>query len=127
MEMLHHAVNWIEIPVANFERAKKFYSHIYDFDMPEMKMGNNRMGFLLFDQEKAGIGAAIVSGEEYTPSKQGAKAYLNAGANLNVVLERVTPAGGKVIQSKTLVAPDMGYYAVIEDSEGNEIRLHSNG
>jgi uncharacterized protein len=125
MEMLQHAVNWIEIAVADFDRAKDFYSRIYDFEMPEMTMGNNRMGFLLFDQENAGIGAAIVFGHDYKPSKAGAKVYLNAGANLIVVLNRVALAGGKVLMGKTPVAPEMGFFAVIEDSEGNEIRLHS--
>ena len=31
MEMLQNAVNWLEIPVLNFDRAKLFYSTIYDF------------------------------------------------------------------------------------------------
>ncbi|OGU25124.1 MAG: hypothetical protein A2X66_01015 [Ignavibacteria bacterium GWA2_54_16] len=40
--MLQNAINWFEIPVADFERAKKFYSTIYDFDMPEFPMGPHR-------------------------------------------------------------------------------------
>ena len=39
MEMFQNAVNWVEIPVLNFDRAKSFYSTIYDFEMPEMMMG----------------------------------------------------------------------------------------
>jgi uncharacterized protein len=127
MEMQHHAISWVEIPVTDFERARRFYGKIYDFDMPEMAMGNNRMGFLLFDQDKGGIGAAIVFGAEYKPSKFGAKVYLNAGADVNVILTRIISAGGKIVTEKTLVAPGMGFYAVIEDTEGNEIRLHSIG
>lgn len=33
MEMLDNAINWVEIPVRNFDRAKKFYSAIYDYEM----------------------------------------------------------------------------------------------
>ena len=47
MEMLLNSVNWVEIPVTDFDRAKKFYSVIYDYEMPEMQMGPNRMGFCL--------------------------------------------------------------------------------
>ena len=38
MEMMHHAVNWFEIPVTDFNRAKIFYSSIYDYETPEMMM-----------------------------------------------------------------------------------------
>jgi len=61
--MTKNAINWIEIPVSDFERAKKFYSAIFDFEMPEMQMGPQLMGFLLYDQPGGGIGGAIVKGE----------------------------------------------------------------
>ena len=37
----------------------------------------------------------------------------------------VEAAGGKVLMEKTLVAPGMGYYANLLDSEGNKVALHS--
>jgi predicted enzyme related to lactoylglutathione lyase len=49
MEMVSHAINWFEIPVENFERAKAFYSKIFDFAMPESIAGNKRIGFFLYD------------------------------------------------------------------------------
>src|SRR3954451_9581130 len=106
MEMLHNAISWFEIPVNDFNRAKKFYSKIYDFEMPEMVMGNSRMGFLLYQQEKGGVGGAIVEGLEYVPSKEGTKLYLNGGNDLQTVLDRVEAAGGKIITQKTLISPD---------------------
>lgn len=123
--MLKHAVSWVEIPVTDFDRAKKFYSAIYDFEMPEMQMGPNRMGFLLHDQQGGGIGGAIVHGEGYQPSTLGSKVYLNGGNNLDTVLNRVTGAGGKVILPKTAITPEFGYFAIFEDSEGNHVSLHS--
>lgn len=123
--MQQHSVNWVEIPVADFDRAKKFYSAIYDFEMPEMMMGPNRMGFLLFDQQGGGIGAAIVKGESYVTSKDGMKVYLNAGQDLNNMLSRVDEAGGKVIMEKFLIAPELGYVGGFEDTEGNVLWLHS--
>src|SRR5689334_13912493 len=125
MEMLHNAINWFEIPVNNFDRAKKFYSTIYQFEMPEMVMGETKMGILLYDQEKGGIGGAIVQGLNYVASNHGPKVYLNGGSDLQVVLSRVESAGGKVILQKTQITPELGYFATFEDSEGNEISLHS--
>ena len=55
MEMTIDALNRFEIPVDDFARAKSFYSAIFDFSIPEMKMGPNSMGFLLREQGK-GVG-----------------------------------------------------------------------
>jgi predicted enzyme related to lactoylglutathione lyase len=126
VEMMHNAVNWFEIPVADFDRAKNFYSAIYDYEMPEMMMGPNRMGFLLYDMQKGGIGGAIQKGDDYQPSASGGvRIYLNGGADLNVVLNRVEKAGGKIMLAKTQITPDLGYFATFEDTEGNHISLHS--
>jgi len=42
---LGNALNWFEIPVADFDRAKKFYETIFNYQMPESMMGPSRMGF----------------------------------------------------------------------------------
>lgn len=123
--MMNNAVSWVEIPVTDFERAKKFYSTIYDYEMPEMNMDGTRMGFLLYDQQKGGIGGAIVLGDGYVPSNQGVRVYLNGGADLNAVLNRVGGAGGKVVVEKVQITPEYGYFATFEDTEGNLISLHS--
>ena len=126
MELTTNALNWFEIPVAVFARAKAFYSAIFDFEMPEMQMGPQTMGFLLSEQGK-GVGGAIVYGEGYVPSAEGTLVYLAAGADLTVVLNRIEPAGGKILISKTMVAPDLGFFAQFLDSEGNRVALHSMG
>jgi len=124
--MFQNAVSWIEIPVSDFDRAKKFYSSIFDYDMPEIPMGPVRMGFLLHDQQNGGIGGAIVHGDESNaPSKTGPRVYLNGGSDLDVVLNRVTNAGGKVIMQKTEISPEYGFYGGFEDTEGNYVYLHS--
>ena len=123
MESLKNSLNWFEIPVTDFERAKQFYSTIYEFDMPEVEMGPVRMGFFLV--ERGGIGGAIAKGEGYIPSEKGSLVYLNAGEDLNDVLNKVEAAGGKVIQTKMLVREDLGYIALITDTEGNRVALHS--
>ena len=68
-----HAINWFEIPVADFDRAKKFYETIFAYQMPESQMGPARMGFLLYDFQNGGRGGAIVHNPEfYSPSTTGA-------------------------------------------------------
>ena len=125
MEKITNSINWFEIPVLNFDRAREFYSRIYDFEMPETKMGANHMGFLLMDPESKGIGGAIVQGQGYVTTALGVKVYLNGGKDLMTVLNRVLAAGGELIVPKTKITDELGYFAVFEDSEGNHISIHS--
>jgi predicted enzyme related to lactoylglutathione lyase len=125
MEMLDNAITWFEIPVSDFERAKKFYSTIYDYQMPDTMVGPVRMGFLLYEQQVGRVGGAICLGAGYSPSQQGTLPYLNGGSDLNTVLNRVEKAGGKVLLPKTFIAPEHGYFAKFVDTEGNLIALHS--
>ena len=123
-----NALNWFEIPVDDFDRAKKFYEAIFSYQMPESQMGPARMGFLLFDFQSGKVGGAIVHNPSfYSPSVNGSLIYLNCNPDLDVVLNKVESAGGKVIQPKKLISPDqhLGYWALIHDCEGNRVALHS--
>lgn len=124
MEELQSAINWFEIPATDFDRAVRFYSEIYDHEMPTRDMGQIRMGFFQH-QPGTGTGGAICCGDGYTPSQNGSKLYLNAGSDLLNVLNRVEKAGGKIVMGKKLIAPEIGYFAIIVDTEGNRIFLHS--
>lgn len=125
MEMVKNAVSWFEIPVLDFERARGFYSQIFDFDMPVMVIGAVQMGMLLNDRENQGIGGAICQGEGYVPAQNGTLIYLNGGQDLTTVLNRVQKAGGKILVPKTLIDPENGHFAIFIDTEGNKIGLHS--
>jgi predicted enzyme related to lactoylglutathione lyase len=128
MVMNTHAINWFEIPVNDFDRAKKFYEAIFDYQMPESTMGPARMGFLLYDFQTGGRGGAIVHYPDlYTPSANGTMVYLNCDPDLQVVLDRVHEAGGKVLLEKTNIGQNLGNMAYILDSEGNRVALHSMG
>lgn len=120
-----NSINWVEIPVLNFDRAKEFYSRIYDFEMTESTMASLRMGFLPMDTESQGVGGAIVQGNGYLPTSLGVKVYLNGGKNLLSVLNRVNAAGGDVIVPKTKINDEIGFFAMFKDTEGNNISLHS--
>jgi len=123
MEKINNSLNWFEIPVTDFERARKFYSAIYDFDMPSTMMGANQMGFFLVEPKH--IGGAIVKGIGYIPSQTGPLIYLNGGTDLTSVLNRVPAAGGKIELTKTLITTALGYFAIFIDTEGNRVALHS--
>ena len=123
-----NAINWFEIPVSDFPRAKKFYETLFNYQMPENQIGTARMGFLLHDFQNGKVGGAIVHNPElYSPASNGTLVYLNCGPDLQVVLDRVLLAGGKILQEKKQVSSDahLGFWALIVDPEGNRVALHS--
>jgi predicted enzyme related to lactoylglutathione lyase len=122
-----NAINWFEIPVTDFDRAKKFYETIFDYQIPETATGSKKMGFFLYDFKSGKIGGAICYGDGYTPSQQGSIVYLNAEPDLQIMLGRVEKAGGKIIQQKTQVTAEAGNIAFFIDTEGNRVALHSRG
>lgn len=125
MENINNSLNWFEIPVTDFERARKFYSILYDFDMPTTTIGESQLGF--FPVQLKNIGGAIIKGDGCVPSQYGTLVYLNGGNDLNIILDRIEPAGGSIVVNKTEISPDLGFFAIFIDTEGNKVALHSIG
>jgi len=59
------------------------------------------------------------------PSKDGIIIYLNGGDDLSNILNRIEPAGGKVLVPKRQISEKIGYYALFLDTEGNRLGLFS--
>ena len=121
-ETLKDYVSWFEIPAINFQQAVDFYNQIYGIDMEKNFDGSYAMAF--FPTEK-GIGGAIVAGPGSIPSDSGPLIYLNAGKDMNQILNRIESAGGRIIMPKTMSNEESGYFAIFLDSEGNKLALHS--
>lgn len=118
-----HTVNWFEIPVADFARAKAFYEAVLGRPIETMTMGPSTMGFLSSDPN--GVGGAIVHGDGSAPSRQGTLVYLNGGDDLAPILARVEAAGGSVAVPKTEIGNGFGFFAHFIDTEDNKVGLHS--
>ena len=123
---MRNAVNWFEIPVKNYERAKAFYttvlgSEIKDHHMPEQNM---KYGMFPYDNDNNGVGGGIIEAEGQNPTTDGPTIYLNGGDDLITSLNKVEASGGKVIMPKTNIGEN-GFMAQFIDTEGNRIALHS--
>lgn len=113
-----------EIPFENKDRASKFYTQCFGWqlmDMPEMN-------YVLAN--------TVATGEDFRPTEPGA---INGGlfqrpkeapspciyvgvASVDEAIKKVTAAGGKLVTPKTPI-PGMGAYGRISDTEGNIIGL----
>lgn len=113
----------VELPTADLKRAISFYQSALGIKIEEMEMGGTRMG--VFRGEDGAVSMLLVHGDGYVPSTNGALAYLEAGSDLTPVLDRVIANGGKKLVPKTQISPELGYFAVFADTEGNKVGLHS--
>ncbi len=117
------SINWFEIPVKDFNRAKAFYSTLLGADIQEMPHPTYKYGILPGDMQN-GVTGGIVEGDGFEPSMTGTLIYLNGGDDLSVPLSKVEAAGGKILLPKTSIGGN-GFMAHIADTEGNKIALHS--
>jgi len=121
-----NAISWFEIPSTDLARAQKFYETIFGVTLAPLDLPNIKMRMFPLE-DMMGVGGALVdSGGFHKPSAtDGPLIYLNGNPDVQNVLDRVEPAGGKIIVPKTEISPEYGYMAVFIDSEGNRIGLHS--
>jgi predicted enzyme related to lactoylglutathione lyase len=113
--------NWFEIPVSNLQRAKTFYEIIFNTQIEILDFGELKMGIFPHNE----VGCALCQHEAYVPSVSGLLVYLDASPDLNLVLNKVENADGKILKSKTEIAPGLGYMALFIDTEGNRLAINS--
>jgi predicted enzyme related to lactoylglutathione lyase len=116
-------ISMFEIPATDISRAIKFYQALLDIKIEKMDVEGMQMGILPYEGQM--VTGVIVKADGYKPSADGVTMYLNAGENLQVVLDRVEKNGGQIIIPKTAHADGSGYFAIFLDSEGNRMALNS--
>ena len=114
---------WVDIPVTNLDRAVKFYSAVIGTqvavqDTPGFK-------FAVFPHEGADVGGCLVpSGDGNVPSGNGPLVYVNVEGRMKQAVDAATANGARIVEQPHSIGPH-GFRAVIIDSEGNRIALHS--
>ena len=122
-ETMKNLISIVEIPVVNFPEAVKFYQNILDVTIQEMEMGGVTLGVL--PNAEGTVNVVLAKGGDYKPTTEGAVLYLNAGKDLQPMLDKVKQNGGRILVPKTEISPEMGFFALFIDTEGNKMGLHS--
>jgi predicted enzyme related to lactoylglutathione lyase len=125
---MKNAVNWFEIYTSDFERAKNFYSKVFKCQLTDMPVDSERhaqMQYAAFpnNQNSEGASGALVKLDVAKPGVGGTLVYFDS-EEIDAELSRVENAGGKIIRPKLNIG-DFGFIALIEDTEGNMVGLHS--
>lgn len=111
---------WFEIPVTDLARSKTFYETLLKSKMTEMEMGPNKTVMFTSDEDP-GVSGHLYEGKP-APTNTGNTIHLVVpDAKLETALERVEPAGGKVVSP--IISIPAGRFAYCTDPDGNSIGL----
>lgn len=120
---MKNPVQWLEIASTDLERAKDFYSKVFELEFQFIEMPDSKM-YMFGVPDKAGSAGCLVQADGNKPSEDGTIVYFSC-EDITTQLEHVEAAGGKLLVPKTNIG-EFGFFAQIMDSEGNRIGLHSN-
>jgi hypothetical protein len=114
---------WVDIPVTDLNRAIGFYSAV--LGAPVTREGGPGFFFGLLPHANEGVGGCLVtSSAEAAPSQLGPLIYLNANGRLHEAVRLAQQMGGTVVHPVHQIG-EHGWRAIVHDSEGNRIALHS--
>lgn len=125
---MKNPIGWYEIYADDLDRARAFYETVLNVTLGELTPpdgGVSGLCMLSFpcDFESYGASGALVKMEGMSPGGSGTIVYF-ACDDCAQEESRVEGAGGQVVQSKMSIG-EYGYCAMVIDTEGNTIGLHS--
>jgi len=118
-----NTIVWADIPVADLDRARKFYSAVLQADI-EMMPGMDSVALLPGDPMNGDVSGDLVKREDYPPGAGGVTIYFDSKGDPEGMVERAVAAGGKVLMPVTSMGDMVGFIGFFEDSEGNRIGVH---
>lgn len=91
---MNNVINWFEIPVADLDRAIKFYQHVLQITLQRGELNESDMA--IFPYQSPATGGALAKIKGIKPGDQGIIIYLHTD-DLNAALERVDEAGSRCL------------------------------
>ena len=112
---------WFDIPVVDLDRAAAFYGAVLNVKIHKQEFDG--VSFCVLEHQEGNSGCLILSPNEVS-ADSGVLLYLNVSGRIRDAVLQTEQRGGKVIQRIHSIGSH-GFRAIILDSEGNRIALHS--
>jgi predicted enzyme related to lactoylglutathione lyase len=116
----NNRVVWFDLPVADLDRARAFYQAVLGVAVHREAFGD--VAFCVIEHQDGNGGCLIVDPSKV--SDGGVLVYLNVDGRIRDALAKARANGGAVLQETHNIGPH-GFRAIVKDSEGNRIALHS--
>jgi uncharacterized protein len=116
--MAHGDIGHLEIPADDLDRARRFYEGVFGWELGEME---GFADYLLFRSPSETVVSGGAIGKRGETAGQGIRQYVSVDS-IDETLRIAEELGGRVVTGRDEV-PGQGWYAVIEDTEGNEMGL----
>lgn len=113
---------WFDIPVADLERSVAFYRAMLGVGVEIEGGGGFTFGVLEHDE---GNGGCLVPDPDAVNRAGGVLIYLNVDGRIRDAVAKAKEHGGELLEEIQSIGPH-GVRAVVRDSEGNRIALHSH-
>jgi len=123
MNPQRNPVGWFEIYVQDLARAKAFYESTFAVKLEKLPSPGLEMLAFPMKPENPGCGGALIR-YEGKPSGDGGTLIYFSCEDCAVEAARAVKSGGRVFKEKFSIGP-YGFIALIFDSEGNMVGLHS--
>jgi uncharacterized protein len=120
---MNNPINWFEIYVQDMERAKAFYEAVFGVQLTKLEGTEFEMWAFPMRQDGFGASGSLVKIPGYPSGANSVVIYFSC-ADCAVEAKRAVQAGGRVETGKKSVG-QYGYIALVIDTEGNIIGLHS--
>lgn len=121
-----NVVGWFEVYVQDMDRARRFYEAVLKVELTNMhspEHGGPLMWAFPGQQDAYGSPGALVKMEGFAPGGNGVLVYFIT-EDCAAAAARATAAGGKIFKDKFSIG-EYGFIALVHDTEGNMIGLHS--
>lgn len=120
---MNNPVGWFEIYVQDMARAKAFYEAVFDTTLSQLDNPGLDMWAFPMDMATFGASGALVRMPGFHSGANSVLVYFKC-ADCAVEADKAVKAGGTVQKPKMSIEP-YGHIALVVDTEGNMIGLHS--
>ena len=121
--MARDSITWFEIPVRDIDAAARFYEKLVGRALRREAMLDSALA--VFPCDEGGATGCLQSGPGVAAPGSATLVYLDVSPSLDAALERAQAAGGRIVKPRTALPPGLGFFAHIEDPEGNRVGVHA--
>lgn len=121
--IMNNPVGWFEIYVQDMARAKAFYEAVFAVELSKLDTPGLEMWAFPMQSDGYGASGALVHMPGFASGDNSVLVYFSC-ADCGVQAAKAANSGGRIHKEKMSIG-QYGHIALIVDTEGNMIGLHS--